>query len=465
MHHEIKVGITICTPMPLVKKPDGKLRLQNLTVDWHRARQSLGFPTNIQFFETCADGMEVGVARNHAAAESLRLKSEFLFFIDSDVLMPFDALQKLMRRAREFKDYDIFTGVYCTKNPANAEPLLYMQDGSGPYWDWTLGDLVFDLASCGMGCCLIRTNLFEKVSNTDEDPWFYTPNSIVMKEGGLEKNRGTEDIWFCRKARNEGDAKIMADTSVLCGHQDIDTGVVYGLREDCAPFLRAHWHPSNIEDLDTLKLAIDLGAGGVRRIWEGYRTYTLDLRPGDNTDYVQDLRWLNLPDNHFDLVASSHTLEHIPRWEQERVWGEIFRICKQEGKLEIYVPNVLWAAQKMVDGEEDAHVQNVLYGAQEQHGYERELNTHFFGYTPMLAQALAENAGFVDVEVKTWIDDENLRYNILLTGVKPTMVVKTEASKEEDEDPNSNGDGNGQVRFGDEEVPASSRISDDTFIQ
>jgi predicted SAM-dependent methyltransferase len=168
-----------------------------------------------------------------------------------------------------------------------------------------------------------------------------------------------------------------------------------------------------------VKLALDLGAGGTRREWDGHKTFTTDLRADSKPDYVQDTRWLNLPDNHFDLVASSHHLEHIPRWDQEKVWKEVFRICKPGGKIEHIVPSIEWAAAKVLDGQADEHVFNVLYGAQEAHGYARELNLHYFGYTKVIAKALAEKAGFVDVTCEDWNDRPELGYNLIIRGTKP----------------------------------------------
>ncbi len=457
MTHEIKIGITICTPMPFVKKPNGRLGMQNLTVEWHRHRMSMGFPTNIQFYEVPADGMEVADARNYAAKRSLELGSEFLFFIDSDVLLAFDALQKLMRRAREFPDHDIFSGLYCTKNLAAAEPLIYKHDGQGPFWDWAIGDLVFDLASVGMGCALLRTDLFRRIEHTSENPWFFTKNTIVHKSDGLERNRGTEDIWFCRRAREDAGAKVMVDTSILCGHQDLESGVIFGLPIDSMPHKRARWLPDHKDEKEERK-AIDLGAGhDPPRQWPDHRTYTLDIRPDIGVDYVQDLRCLNLPDDHFDLVASSHTLEHIGRWDQEKVWLEMFRICKPGGKLEVMVPNLQWAAGHIVDGHIDEDVMNVLYGAQEGHGYKRELNLHFFAYTPDIARWLAEMVGFTEIEIQTYKDRDELGFNLILTADKPAEPKDELEQREnldgQEEEFTGNGDGRFTEVFGDGVVP------------
>ena len=88
--------------------------------------------------------------------------------------------------------------------------------------------------------------------------------------------------------------------------------------------------------------------------------------------------------------------------------------------MEHIVPNIEWASEKIVAGEMDGHVLNVLYGAQEAQGYERELNTHYFGYTPAIARAMAEEiAGLIDVEVRTYHQDEALGYNMMIVGEKP----------------------------------------------
>jgi SAM-dependent methyltransferase len=173
-----------------------------------------------------------------------------------------------------------------------------------------------------------------------------------------------------------------------------------------------------------LKLALDIGAGGTRRQWPGHKTYTTDVRPETKPDYVQDMRLLNLPDEHYDLIASSHSLEHVGRWDQEAVWREMARVLKPGGRMEHIVPSLDWAAAKIKDGKVDSHTLNVLYGAQEAHGYAREWNVHYFGYTKAIACALAEQAGLVDVVCRDWRDDEKLSYNLVITGRKPAEVVE-----------------------------------------
>ena len=340
-----------------------------------------------------------------------------------------DAFNKLFARAQWTPDADIFCGVYCTKGGAYPEPLIYAGDGCGPFWDWALGDILttdgHGITAIHMGLTLIRTSLFQRMIDAglvdDEgEPFFKT---VKERDQHGRTRQGTEDIYFCHKALKAG-AKILVDTSCLAGHIDKNSGSIWGLHHDSPPVKRAKWlggkdrNGQSEKDGDgkPLKLALDLGAGGNRREWAGHQTYTLDIRPEAKPDYCQDTRLLNFPDGHWDLLASSHHLEHLGRWEQETVWAEMFRVTKPGGRCEHIVPSLDWAARKVSEGEADEHVFNVLYGAQEAHGYARDLNLHYFGYTKKIGRALAEAAGYVDVTAEDWSDSPELGYNLVIRG-------------------------------------------------
>jgi predicted SAM-dependent methyltransferase len=388
-------------------------------------------PTNFNSYEMILDGMEVGEARSAAARSVLTNvpKPEFVFFLDYDVLPHYDCLQKLVYRARHFPAYDIFAGVYCTKSDT-PEPLVYKDGyGHGPYWDWTIGDLLMEgIVGVHMGLTLIRTSLIERMiaGKGKEFDLFQTVRKVHHKEdGSTAAERGTEDLFFCKLATEEFGAKILVDTSVLAGHQEISTGRVFGLPEESGPVKRAKWLRINKDrekanGQPPLKKALDIGAGDHYREWEGHETFTTDIRPESKPTYVMDSLALNLPDDEFDLVTTSHHLEHIPRFEQERIWAEMFRVCKPGGRTEHIVPSLDWAAARIAeDGQVDEHIMNVLYGAQELHEFKRELNLHYFGYTKLIAKELAELAGFVDVAVADWRDDPDLNYNLKIVGTKP----------------------------------------------
>lgn len=476
-----KIGIAVCSPHRKITLPTGEQIIDTITVDWHRRRMALSFPTNVVTIEYFIDGLEIGDARTGVAYKCLQHdpKPTFLFFLDDDVLPDYDAVTKLYAHARWNPDHDIFAGVYCCKGQHPSDPLIYAGDGEGGFWDWALGDVLTSethgISAVHMGLTLIRTSLFQRMLDAgvvnDKVPFFKTEEKQQWRvNGALRSRQGTEDIHFARLARQVG-AKFLVDTSVLAGHIDKNLGIIYGLHPESPPVKRAKWLASTeekkvvgrcecavtkdratqqdgfLEDgwklvtpsfenesftfarrdcfhckgtgLVKEKKAIDLGAGGIKRSWPGYETFTLDIRPDSKPDYCQDTRQLNFPNDHWDMVASSHHLEHIGRWDQEQVWREMYRVLKPGGVVEHIVPSIEWAARKISEHEVDEHVLNVLYGAQEAHGYHREWNTHYFGYTRNIAKLLAEQAGFVDVVCEDWTDNPGLGYNLIIRARKP----------------------------------------------
>lgn len=53
----------------------------------------------------------------------------------------------------------------------------------------------------------------------------------------------------------------------------------------------------------------------------------------------------NLQDNHYDILFTSHTLEHVPQFRIEQTFAEFNRILRVGGKIRVLVPNLKLAAQ------------------------------------------------------------------------------------------------------------------------
>jgi predicted SAM-dependent methyltransferase len=498
VEHNARTAVVTCTPLAKITGPGGNLIYKPVSPLWHRARMSLSYGTNINNAEFVVDGLEVGDARSRVAARVLKMTPNpyYLLFIDSDVIVPNDAFTKLFYHLKTKPNIDIACGIYVVKGSPPYDPLIYRDNGEGAFWDFAVGDILttkqHGIRAVHMGLTLIRVSLFQRMidagvvhgegDNQDDEPFFCTQDYSVDNAGGRATFKGTEDIYFCAKARKV-DAQILVDTSVLAGHVDENTGMVFGLPGDSSPIERAKWLPladgsgrrkdrievegnkekcnecngsgkvgrrkkrkvcSNCQGLGEiskpLKLAIDLGAGESHRQWEGYKTYRLDARVDSKPDYCQEMENLNLPDNHYDLVASRHSFEHVGRFQQERLWREAFRICKPGGRCEIVLPNAEWAAEKIVAGEMDMHVLNVLLGGAETDVDMKESgliwNVHKFIYTPEVAKTLAETAGFVNVVVIDYKIASDVGYHMTLNGekldkeqIKPKEDPKEESNK------------------------------------
>ena len=79
-----------------------------------------------------------------------------------------------------------------------------------------------------------------------------------------------------------------------------------------------------------------LGSGNV--ILPGF--INLDIRREANPDIIADVKKLPFNDNSFNLVYSSHILEHFPRNETEELIREWVRVIKEGGELRLSVPSI-----------------------------------------------------------------------------------------------------------------------------
>lgn len=337
---------------------------------------------------------EVGKARQEIAEKAVEMGTKYLFFIDEDVTPPGHALRQLIYQADHHPEGMVFGGIYCHKSPP-AMPMIFRGLGAGPYWDWKVGEF-FEVDGISMGCTLIRTEVFEKLPK----PWFKTVDDASAYWDGVPKaEMWTEDLYFCDLVRKAG-YKVYADASVLAEHWSIETMTPTVLPPDCAPRRRAGWVKGE-------KKIVDLGCGNNKYETDEGDVLTVDIREDVNPDYRCDLGKLPFATGEFDIVYSSHVLEHFPRNAVPEILDEWIRVLKEDGEFRIIVPNIQWAAEKIMRDDVDNDVMNVLYGAQS-----FEENFHKFGFTPKVLEEMLKERGFKRIDV------EMMGYNLCMRGWK-----------------------------------------------
>ena len=152
-------------------------------------------------------------ARNQLTEIARASKSDYIFFIDSDMTFRGDVLKRLLEDA-EAENLDIVTGLCFTRKPPIRTAIFskceYNTDENGQifpdaenYMDYPK-DSLFPVAACGMACCLIRMDCVDNVLQH-----FGLPFSPAQGWG--------EDLSFCIRARELG-AKIYCDSRVKVGH-------------------------------------------------------------------------------------------------------------------------------------------------------------------------------------------------------------------------------------------------------
>lgn len=139
-----------------------------------------------------------------------------------------------------------------------------------------------------------------------------------------------------------------------------------------------------------MKLGIDIGCGGNIISRADTRFFRLDIQPKCRPDICGNATELPFANAIFDIVHSSHCLEHFPRNIWRFVLAEWIRVLKPVAEIWFNLPNILWAAERMVNDKIiDGNVLNVLYG-----GQDNEYDFHYNGLTPEIMEKELSLHGF-----------------------------------------------------------------------
>lgn len=146
----------------------------------------------------------VDLSRNNVVENAKRENCDYLFFIDSDIIIKEGQLDKLLSHNK-----DIVTGVYYQRMLPHV-PLPRRKVCNNLYISIELdGQDIVDIDGTGMGCVLIKMDIFDKL----EYPWF---------EFKYDRDHGewyqlSEDLNFCQKVQSIG-TRIYCDPHVQCNH-------------------------------------------------------------------------------------------------------------------------------------------------------------------------------------------------------------------------------------------------------
>lgn len=141
----------------------------------------------------------------HVRGIIAQLKPDYILFLDADMTHPADTLVKLLAHNK-----DIVGGLYhYGAHPFPPVALVRNSDDSMRYTAITLyDDALFRVDATGMGCVLIKREVFENV----EFPWF-----LYEEDPDKGIRSISEDMHFFKKVRAEG-YEVWIDPTVKCGH-------------------------------------------------------------------------------------------------------------------------------------------------------------------------------------------------------------------------------------------------------
>jgi ubiquinone/menaquinone biosynthesis C-methylase UbiE len=152
----------------------------------------------------------VDKARNDLVKMALKDNCDYVFFIDSDTLIPQGALNALLKM-----NVDIASGLYFAKGKPYL-PVARIKEGERHFFleDFEYNQ-IYEVQGVGMGCCLIKTEVFKKL----EFPYF----KLEWRKHEGKDYQIAEDLYFCDEAIKAG-FKVHLNTGVVCNHFGIEVG-------------------------------------------------------------------------------------------------------------------------------------------------------------------------------------------------------------------------------------------------
>lgn len=153
-------------------------------------------------------GMPYDMARNAACMRALEGGHSHLFFLDSDVVPPKDAILRLLAH-----NQPVISGMYCRRSPPHAIPVM-IREGK---WitDFKMGSVV-EADLVGAGCLLIRRDVLENLKPIRPGKhWFSW--QVDMRGIVAEGEHVSEDFAFNLQCKKQG-IKTLVDTSIHCRH-------------------------------------------------------------------------------------------------------------------------------------------------------------------------------------------------------------------------------------------------------
>ncbi len=148
-------------------------------------------------------GYTIAENRTICAVRAIRNKSDFLLFIDDDMIFPANTCERLVSL-----DKDIVGPPYRGRT-INSKRIVTLLNGNKVNLDEPHGkefDEPFEVQAKGTGVMLVKTEVFKM-----DRPWF------DFEFSDLGACTMGEDYFFCRKAREKG-FKIWCDPTLSIKH-------------------------------------------------------------------------------------------------------------------------------------------------------------------------------------------------------------------------------------------------------
>lgn len=183
------------------------LHVDTTTIAWSMGFRNLRIPGEVIGLA----GMPFDHARNSACRICLDNGFDWLFFLDSDVIPPSDAVYRLMAH-----QYPVISGMYCRRSPPHGVPVM-IKNGQW-HQRFTPGEVV-DVDLVGAGCLLIHRSVLERLPPSDAPRGKHWFDWRVDMQGLVPQGEAlSEDFTFCVNVKRHLGITTKVDTSIACRH-------------------------------------------------------------------------------------------------------------------------------------------------------------------------------------------------------------------------------------------------------
>lgn len=153
----------------------------------------------------------VDEARNRIVKAAIHEECDYIFFVDSDVLIQQGQLERLVSHNK-----DAITGIYYMRALPHYS-LIRRKTADRLYTPIEPhGTDLIKIDGAGFGCFLVKTSLFDKV----EYPWF---KFEYYQKDGMWRQLG-EDLYFCEQLQ-KANIDMYCDQTIQCTHVGSDTTI------------------------------------------------------------------------------------------------------------------------------------------------------------------------------------------------------------------------------------------------
>ena len=410
-------------------------------------------PPGIEWKYGYTVGKDVATARQDLVENALKEKAKYLLFVDDDVFIPLNTVQKLMMH-----DKDICMGLYWGKAEP-CYPVIFEPDaeiGVGPWVSYPRESLT-RVSGGGLGCCLIKMDVFEKLKAEGVDVFFMIDWIRTKKDGQKSKVSVGEDHYFYELCTKHG-IDIWCDTSVRCDHLDMvndkfypteevidrenklidvadpklsekttDSMVKEPIKADLTPIKEPDTNTPKVEEKALYEvpegLKLNLGCGNNYK--EGYEN--VDMLKNIKADHYLKLGKDKLPfkDNSVGEVLLNDVLEHLD--DPFPLMKEIWRVCKKDAIVDIVCPYP-WSDYQACDPTYRRAYNEITFTFFTKEAYEKDKGTartpidlgFDFGIKNMIMIPNPRYAGKSDVELR----EAKQKYINVIDKIRCILITK-----------------------------------------